>query len=318
MPSLFEGDRTKSDQFLRELNILMLANRGHPALTMPLDRIGIAISYIRGPKVDDWVEYMLNKIKRALAQGVQPQHEALWEMFIRDFRTSYTDTTKMQSAHQELLNLQMKPGALDDYVSAFEHCHQKAEWGTDDAGTIMLFKKGLTKGLHCTVLEKTYPHPTTLRGWIEAARHQYELWAEIKASMGGDFGRPQISADEVSRWSTTLGTKRHPWQGTRRKERMDLDVVEVNALTTDEKTKLQKEGRCFLCKRLGHISRVCPNKKNGNAPHPPQNISTTARVTEIETEKVEIAPKEAMVNQIKAMSAEQRNQLLDDLVLQGF
>jgi hypothetical protein len=296
----------------------MLANRGHPALAMPLDCIGIAISYIRGPKVNDWVEYMLNKIERALAQGVQPHHEALWEMFIWDFRTSYTDTTKTQSAHQELLNFQMKPGALDDYVSAFEHYCQKAGWGVDDASTIMLFKKGLTKGLHRTVLEKTYPHPTTLRGWIEAACCQYELWAEIKASMGGDFGRPQISADKASRWRTTLGTKRHPWQGTKRRDRMDLDVVKVNALTTDEKMKLQKEGRCFLCKRLGHISKMCLNKKNGNAPHPTQNTSTTTWVTEIETEKVKVAPKEAMVNQIKAMSAEQHNQLLDDLVLQGF
>jgi hypothetical protein len=162
MPSIFEGDRTKSDQFLRELNILMLANRGHPALTLPLDRIAITISYIQGPKVDDWVEYMLNKIDRALNQGVQPHHEALWEMFIRDFRMSYTDTTKTQSAHQELLNLQMKPGALDNYISAFEHYRQKAGWGVDDAGTIMLFKKGLTNGLHHSVLEKTYPHPTTL------------------------------------------------------------------------------------------------------------------------------------------------------------
>jgi hypothetical protein len=60
--------------------------------------------------------------------------------------------------------------------------------------------------------------------------------------MGGDFGHPQVLANEASRWHTTLGTKRHPWQGLKRKDRMDLDTVEVNALTTDEKTKLQKEG----------------------------------------------------------------------------
>jgi hypothetical protein len=99
---------------------------------------------------------------------------------------------------------------------------------------------------------------------------------------------------------------------------MDLDVVKVNALTTDKKTKLQKEGHCFLCKCLGHISKACPKKKNGNALHPTQNTLTTARVTEIETKKVKVAPKEAMVNQIKAMTAKQHNQLLDDLVLQGF
>ena len=32
------------------------------------------------------------------------------------------------------------------------------------------------------------------------------------------------------------------------------------ALTEDERAKLQKEGRCFRCKRQGHLSRSCPDK----------------------------------------------------------
>ena len=169
MPTVFDGDRSKSDQFLREFCILMMSNRGHHAIMVPLDRIGVALSYIRGKKVDDWVEYVLNKIDCALAQGVHPMHNALWDMFIRDFQLSFTNTTKMQNAHQELLQLAMKPGMLDDYISSFEHLRQRAGWGADDVGTIMLFKKGLTHGLHCAVLEKTNPHPTTLHSWIEAA-----------------------------------------------------------------------------------------------------------------------------------------------------
>jgi hypothetical protein len=68
MPTVFKGNHTKSNQFLWEINILLLANRGHPALTVPLDCIGIAITYIHGPKVDDWVKYMLNKVERTLNQ----------------------------------------------------------------------------------------------------------------------------------------------------------------------------------------------------------------------------------------------------------
>jgi hypothetical protein len=101
-----------------------------------------------------------------------------------------------------------------------------------------------------SALEKTYPHPTTLREWIKATCHQYELWAEIKASMGRDFRQPQVSANELHKWHTMLRTKRHPWQRLKRKDCMDLDVVEVNALTINKKTKLQKEGHCFLCKHL--------------------------------------------------------------------
>ena len=140
----------------------MLSNCGHHAMATPLDRIGVALSYIRGKKVDDWVELTLNKVDRALQQGVLPTHEALWEMFLRDFQSAFTDTTKTQNAHQELLELRMKPGFLDDYISSFEHLRHLAGWGADDVGTIMLFKKGLTQGLHRAVLEKTTLHPTTL------------------------------------------------------------------------------------------------------------------------------------------------------------
>ena len=87
----------------------------------------------------------------------------------------------------------MKPGFLDDYISSFEHLRHLAGWGADDAGTVMLFKKGLTQGLHRAVLEKTTPHPTTLRGWMEATHQQYELWAQIKASLGGSFGKLHVT-----------------------------------------------------------------------------------------------------------------------------
>ena len=170
-------------------------------MATPLDRIGIALSYIRGKRVDDWVEYTLNKVDRALAQGVQPQHEALWNMFLRDFQLAFTNTTKVQSTHQDLLDLKMKPGDLDSYISSFEHLRTRAGWGADDTGTIMLFKKGLTNGLHHAVLEKTMPCPDTLRGWFEAVRKQYELWAEIKASLGGSFAKPQ---PEQPKWHAQM------------------------------------------------------------------------------------------------------------------
>ena len=47
----------------------------------------------------------------------------------------------------------MKPGFLDDYISSFEHLRHLAGWGANDVGTVMLFKKGLTQGLHRAVLE---------------------------------------------------------------------------------------------------------------------------------------------------------------------
>jgi hypothetical protein len=35
----------------------------------------------------------------------------------------------------------MKPGQLDNYILAFEHYHQKAGWGVDDASTHAVQKR---------------------------------------------------------------------------------------------------------------------------------------------------------------------------------
>ena len=95
---------------------------------------------------------------------------------------------------------------------------------------------------------------------------------------------------------------------------MDLDATRVDALTVEEKTCLQKEGRCFHCKKMGHISKNCQQKKE-NAPVTNRgNQGTTARVTELEEKDRD----ERMIEEIKGMSGEERNALLDKLVLQGF
>ena len=76
-----------------------MANRENPAINVALDCIGIAISYICGPNVNNWVEHMLNRIDWYIASGVRPQDERLWNMFKQTFAQLFTDTTKKQSAH---------------------------------------------------------------------------------------------------------------------------------------------------------------------------------------------------------------------------
>ena len=41
----------------------------------------------------------------------------------------------------------------------------------------------------------------------------------------------------------------------------DVDAVYVNMLLVKEKERLFKEGRCFKCKKQGHISYKCPEKE---------------------------------------------------------
>jgi hypothetical protein len=55
-PEVFDGDRTKSKAFISDMTIYMKVNRHHPDIRNPFTRIFIALSFIKGPSVVNWVK----------------------------------------------------------------------------------------------------------------------------------------------------------------------------------------------------------------------------------------------------------------------
>ena len=104
---------------------------------------------------------------------------------------------KVQNAHQKLMHVKMKGDALDDYIAKFQHLRALAGWGEDDTGTLMLFKQGLTPGLHKAILEKTcYDPGSSLRkrndlrgkdGSTSVLRNLTEgsAWADLEDNVSG-------------------------------------------------------------------------------------------------------------------------------------
>ena len=52
LPMIFEGDCSKAESFLREFSTYLLVNYDIPALTSFIKRITIALTCIKGPKVN--------------------------------------------------------------------------------------------------------------------------------------------------------------------------------------------------------------------------------------------------------------------------
>jgi hypothetical protein len=60
-PAIFDGNRTKSQDFIHEFELWWDLNREHPIMKEPYHRLASAIGYIRGTKVNDWARaYMTN------------------------------------------------------------------------------------------------------------------------------------------------------------------------------------------------------------------------------------------------------------------
>ena len=49
-PIIFDGDRSKTDRFITQFDLLRIINDRNPVITNPKRRVALALTYIRGPK----------------------------------------------------------------------------------------------------------------------------------------------------------------------------------------------------------------------------------------------------------------------------
>jgi len=92
----FNRERTKVKVFLRELRLYMMANQGVPGFELPIRHVAIALTFIKGPKVDGWVEAMLQALEQL--HPIKDNVKYTYTNFINHFQTQFTDSTKQETA----------------------------------------------------------------------------------------------------------------------------------------------------------------------------------------------------------------------------
>ena len=118
LPDVFNGDWTKAESFIDQLNHYFLLNLDVLGFNSPIKKVALAITLIKGPDVTGWT--------RALGEllcTLDPVHNnvpALWEHFKREFRKKFQDSSKQQRARASLDNHQMKWPDIDAYISSYE------------------------------------------------------------------------------------------------------------------------------------------------------------------------------------------------------
>jgi hypothetical protein len=124
-PNIFDGTRDKVDSFLQAFGLYRAINRRHITMREPYNRIMMMLSYMKGPKIDDWVWEKATLLEAAVANGTaNPNDEHMWNTFIEEFTDAFTDTTRREQATLDLINIQMKGEDLDTYISTFHHLRE--------------------------------------------------------------------------------------------------------------------------------------------------------------------------------------------------
>jgi hypothetical protein len=96
---------------------------------------------------------------------------------------------------------------------------------------------------------------------------------------------------------------------------MDVDIAKVAPMDNEEKKKLIAEGRCFHCKRQGHMSCNCPRKKEGISKKEGTDGKGSSSIKVInEDEEEEMSKKKDkktdLLGKFKALTTEEKDDLI--------
>jgi Retrotransposon gag protein len=185
---VFDGTRDKVDSFLQAFSLYRAINHWHITMREPYNCIMMMLSYMKGPKIDNWVREKATLLETAVLNGTaNPNDEHIWNTFIEEFTEAFTDTTRREQATLDLINIQMKGEDLDTYIFTFHHLHKRAGWEPDAQGTILMFRRGLKRPLTTAIVKRTHLRPQMLQGWYQAARAHHTAYTENKATFANLF-----------------------------------------------------------------------------------------------------------------------------------
>ena len=208
LPTIFEGDRSKAESFLREFSTYLLVNYDVPALTSFIKRIAIALTCIKGPEVNQWTQQQLEWL-----MTLQPMdnNNTTYQQFITNFRNHFMDLQKAQRARIELQTLKMTWPEIDEYISKFESIAHEAGYNPADHNTMQQFLQGLPQSIGQKVLEdmtvKTYEQmkkkaiSVTASQCIIKALYKQPVWNALPNQISRQTGRHEDNASKETKTS---------------------------------------------------------------------------------------------------------------------
>ena len=106
---------------------------------------------------------------------------------------------------------------------------------------------------------------------------------------------------------------------------MDINVTCMqNSDETATKEKQHSKGRCFLCNKMGHLKRNCPTGGKGNNPAKSFRAGPAVHTTQVQseeddrmdmkTDQTALPQAEGLMAQLRGMSTEERDEMIDTLI----
>jgi len=211
-------------------------NEEKTVFDIPYKRVALCISYMKGPKVEDWAEAQQELMNNRKSTGRLVTFESHWRDFEKAFKDTFTDIAKSVKAENDLNSLKMTSSNIDSYIATFLKLLKMAGYTDSEHGSLELFKKGLPARLNIRIINNSTIPPSTLRGWIEATCTEQLKYLQTLEFSSKKKPSPQALALAKHLRVRSHGNNRDP-------NAMDIDSGNCNCrgftpLSAKEKQKL--------------------------------------------------------------------------------
>ena len=181
----------------------------------------------------------------------------------------------------------MERGELDTYTAKFERLARLAGYNLQDQTVLDRFGSGLNPGLFTSIINNTDPY--TWLNWTRVAQKYQQKYLLIRSALGMKMGNTNSKSHKKlqtpEQWKAAWNNKRG-----NNPDAMDTTPghTRVRRIDADERAELMKAGKCFTCKKQGHLSHDCPQR-------PPQRpctnacASTSSQIEEVNSDEEEPA-----------------------------
>ena len=250
-PDTFDGTQSESKEFLLRFDLYRMVNEGNDVMRDPYKRVALALSYMKGPKILYWVSDRSSDIRRKMMNAIQSighKDEDVWEDFVKDFKTTFTDPFRQQIAAEKFMALTMEGDDLEGYIATFGGLVSDAEWGRDDPVMMGQFYKGLGRRLGGAILSRHESVRANIDQLMNAAREERSLSTLLDL-----MGRSRNPRHQDDSHSGQTGNRQNDDIAS-----SDGDMFPLKRLTAKDREKMKAEGRCFRCREKGHVAYDCP------------------------------------------------------------
>ena len=239
-PKIFTGKRTDLQRFLQDTFVFLTINKEH--YNTDDKKIAFVMSFMTNGDAALWKQEFISKVIQDSVTAGNEITFGTYKSFIESLEKSFLPYDAPGDALDAMKRLQMGEGSFEEHLAKFKLLVSQS--GLDKLAAVAdLFRETLPLGLQRPILLSEKP-PVTLQEWYDKANTFHGNWRKTQRVLGR--GKPIKTKKETPRKTFSFPRQRDP------------NAMDIDRLTTEERTQLMKEGKCFKCRKQGHLSRDCP------------------------------------------------------------